>query len=225
MHPRVGARQVGKTTLINRLFGDTHQTFVFDPVQDLYGERADPQLFLRNSPAPLILDEIQYSVRIFDDQTRENLAEYMARPPLSLKIIRHEPFKSRVLFHTTYSEYFKQICEDVRCVGLHPLGAPSGKGIRRLRASIDPLVCPNANPIFRSSPLSRKPYCGLDEHFENHFYPAVPSRNLGKLRDAIGLPIPELIGVVASWREIFAIAKRREQEPDQVLVPINLEPA
>ena len=108
MHPRVGARQVGKTTLINRLFGDTHQTFVFDPVQDLYGERADPQLFLRNSPAPLILDEIQYSVRIFDDQTRENLAEYMARPPLSLKIIRHEPFKSRVLFHTTYSEYFQQ---------------------------------------------------------------------------------------------------------------------
>ena len=108
MHPRVGARQVGKTTLINRLFGDTHQTFVFDPVQDLYGERADPQLFLRNSPAPLILDEIQYGVRIFDDQTRENLAEYMARPPLSLKIIRHEPFKSRVLFHTTYSEYFQQ---------------------------------------------------------------------------------------------------------------------
>ena len=33
----------------------------------------------------------------------------MARQPLSLKKIRHEPFKSRVLFHTTYSEYFKQI--------------------------------------------------------------------------------------------------------------------
>jgi len=51
---------------------------------------------------------IDNSVRIFDDQTRENLAEYMARPPLSLKKIRHEPFKSRVLFHTTYSQYFKQ---------------------------------------------------------------------------------------------------------------------
>jgi len=51
---------------------------------------------------------IDNSVRIFDDQTRENLAEYMARPPLSLTKIRHEPFKSRVLFHTTYSEYFKQ---------------------------------------------------------------------------------------------------------------------
>ena len=36
---------------------------------------------------------IDNSVRIFDDQTRQNLAEYMARPPLSLKKIRHEPFK------------------------------------------------------------------------------------------------------------------------------------
>jgi hypothetical protein len=59
---------------------------------------------------------IDNSVRIFDDQTRENLAEYMARPPLSLKKIRHEPFKSRVLFHTTYSEYFKQICCEHRYV-------------------------------------------------------------------------------------------------------------
>ena len=68
-------------------------------------------------------------------------------------------------------------------------------------------------------------YGGLDEHIEHHIYPAVPSRNLGKLRDAMGLPIPERIGVVACWREILAIAKRQEQEPDQVLIPIDLEPA
>ncbi|MCG8346369.1 MAG: transposase [Chloroflexales bacterium] len=40
--------------------------------------------------------------------SRENLTEYIARPPISLKKIRYEPFKGRVLFHTTYSEYFKQ---------------------------------------------------------------------------------------------------------------------
>lgn len=55
-----GARQVGKSTLLQRLFGDTHRYFVFDPVQDLYGVREDPDLFLRNNPSPLILDEIQY---------------------------------------------------------------------------------------------------------------------------------------------------------------------
>lgn len=55
-----GARQVGKSTLIEHLLGERYRTFVFDPVQDLYGARADPDLFLRNNPPPLVLDEIQY---------------------------------------------------------------------------------------------------------------------------------------------------------------------
>lgn len=55
-----GARQVGKSTVIQELFGGQCRTFVFDPAQDLYGVRQDPDLFLRNNPPPLILDEIQY---------------------------------------------------------------------------------------------------------------------------------------------------------------------
>ena len=51
---------------------------------------------------------IDNSVRILDESAQENLAEYIARPPISLKKIRYEPFKGRVLFHTTYSEYFKE---------------------------------------------------------------------------------------------------------------------
>ena len=57
----VGARQVGKTTLLQHLFGASAKTFVFDPVQDQFGARHDPDLFLRNNPPPLILDEIQYA--------------------------------------------------------------------------------------------------------------------------------------------------------------------
>jgi hypothetical protein len=34
--------------------------FTFDPVQDSYGERRDPDLFLANHPPPIILDEVQY---------------------------------------------------------------------------------------------------------------------------------------------------------------------
>lgn len=56
----VGARQVGKSTVLNHLFATEIPAFVFDPVQDLYGARRDPDLFLRNHPPPLILDEIQY---------------------------------------------------------------------------------------------------------------------------------------------------------------------
>ncbi len=51
---------------------------------------------------------IDNSVRIVDRSSRESLAEYIARPPISLKKIHYEPFKGRVLFHTTYSEYFKE---------------------------------------------------------------------------------------------------------------------
>ena len=54
----VGARQVGKSSLLAHLFPKT-KTVVFDPVQDLYNVRKNPDLFLKNFPAPLILDEIQ----------------------------------------------------------------------------------------------------------------------------------------------------------------------
>jgi predicted AAA+ superfamily ATPase len=55
-----GARQVGKSTLLARLFPEVRR-FVFDPLQDLYGARRDPDLFLDQFPPPLILDEIQYA--------------------------------------------------------------------------------------------------------------------------------------------------------------------
>jgi hypothetical protein len=51
---------------------------------------------------------VDNSVRILDREAQINLAEYISRPPISLKKIRYEPFKGRVLFHTKYSEYFKE---------------------------------------------------------------------------------------------------------------------
>ena len=65
---------------------------------------------------------IDNSVRLTDVKSQESLAAYIARPPrmharavseandqrLSLKKIRQEPFKGKVLFHTKYSDYFKE---------------------------------------------------------------------------------------------------------------------
>ena len=51
---------------------------------------------------------IDSSVRLTDAKSQESLAEYISRPPLSLKKIRYEPFKRKVLFHTKYSDYFKE---------------------------------------------------------------------------------------------------------------------
>lgn len=58
-----GARQVGKTTLVRHLFPQFDYV-VFDPTIDLQNARREPDLFLRNHPAPLVLDEIQYAPEV-----------------------------------------------------------------------------------------------------------------------------------------------------------------
>jgi hypothetical protein len=55
-----GARQVGKTTLLRHVFPD-YDYAVFDPSLDLEDARGEPDLFLRNHPPPLVLDEVQYA--------------------------------------------------------------------------------------------------------------------------------------------------------------------
>jgi len=58
-----GARQVGKTTLLRHVFPD-YDYVVFDPSIDLENARSEPDLFLRNHPSPLVLDEIQYAAEL-----------------------------------------------------------------------------------------------------------------------------------------------------------------
>ena len=56
----VGARQTGKSSILRHLFPRlTHITF--DPYNDQYGAKADPDQFLKNFPSPIILDEVQYT--------------------------------------------------------------------------------------------------------------------------------------------------------------------
>lgn len=58
-----GARQVGKSTLLTNLF-PSYKSITLDPYRDVYGIKTDPDLFLENFKAPLILDEIQYSPEV-----------------------------------------------------------------------------------------------------------------------------------------------------------------
>ena len=58
-----GARQVGKTTLLNRLKEENEQiqyvTLDYPRLRSLAKE--DPELFLQQYQTPLIIDEIQYT--------------------------------------------------------------------------------------------------------------------------------------------------------------------
>ncbi len=58
-----GARQVGKSTLLQHVLADWDHV-VFDPVVDVAGAREDPELFLDNHPPPLVLDEIQFAPQL-----------------------------------------------------------------------------------------------------------------------------------------------------------------
>ncbi|MEK6749511.1 MAG: ATP-binding protein [Pseudomonadota bacterium] len=58
-----GARQVGKTTLLRHHFPNLDYV-VFDASLDREDARREPELFLKNHPPPVILDEIQYAPEV-----------------------------------------------------------------------------------------------------------------------------------------------------------------
>ena len=63
----IGARQVGKTTLLRHAFPD-FKIITFDPVLDIMQARSNPDLFLESIGSPVILDEVQYVPELFPEE-------------------------------------------------------------------------------------------------------------------------------------------------------------
>lgn len=88
-----GARQVGKTTLLKHVFPEIKHV-VFDPVQDLYGARSDPDQFLETFGTPLILDEVQYAPELLPaikrkaDQS-DSKGQYFLTGSQNLSVLRN----------------------------------------------------------------------------------------------------------------------------------------
>jgi hypothetical protein len=59
-----GARQVGKSTLLQHFFAGRAEFVTFDPIADVENARAEPELFFDSHRTPLVLDEIQYAPEI-----------------------------------------------------------------------------------------------------------------------------------------------------------------
>lgn len=88
-----GARQVGKSTLLQHVFPNVRQV-VFDPVQDLYGARNDPDQFLDTFGTPLILDEVQYAPELLPALKRrvdrsEEKGQYFLTGSQNLAVLRN----------------------------------------------------------------------------------------------------------------------------------------
>lgn len=59
-----GPRQSGKSTLLKKLFSDTHRYVSFDDPVTLERAVSDPRLFLESLGRPVILDEVQYAPQL-----------------------------------------------------------------------------------------------------------------------------------------------------------------
>ena len=62
-----GPRQVGKSTLVNRLFGDSFPVVTLDDVDDRTLAQQNPKVFLDSYGWPLIIDEIQKAPGLLDE--------------------------------------------------------------------------------------------------------------------------------------------------------------
>jgi uncharacterized protein len=59
-----GARQVGKSSLLKKLFPDYHYVTLDLPSVAAQAQ-FEPELFLKNNPPPVIIDEVQYAPELF----------------------------------------------------------------------------------------------------------------------------------------------------------------
>ena len=66
----MGARQVGKSTLLETTFPKAKR-IVFDPFTDVQGAKSDPDLFLKTQKTPLFFDEIQYAPELISALKRK----------------------------------------------------------------------------------------------------------------------------------------------------------
>jgi len=63
-------------------------------------------------------------------------------------------------------------------------------------------------------------YWNMQYHVEHHMYPAIPFYNLPALRQAIEHDLPRAPhGLLATWREIFPILKKQNEDPNFFFTP------
>jgi len=73
-----GPRQVGKTTTLKHMFGETYQYVTLDDINEKAIANNDPKLFFRSHAFPIIIDEVQLSPNIFSEIKRlvDQMDEY-----------------------------------------------------------------------------------------------------------------------------------------------------
>ncbi len=65
-----GPRQVGKTTLLQHVLGDSYTYITLDDITLLEVAQTDPKIFFLNNPGKVAIDEVQYAPELFREIKR-----------------------------------------------------------------------------------------------------------------------------------------------------------
>ena len=60
-----GPRQVGKTTMLRKLMGESRHYVTLDDLEARRLAKSDPALFLQMYDTPILIDEVQYAPELF----------------------------------------------------------------------------------------------------------------------------------------------------------------
>lgn len=74
----------------------------------------------------------------------------------------------------------------------------------------------------RVSPFTHLIFGGLDDHVDHHIFPGVPSKNLPRLHKILKKDLAPHGNVIQCWKEMFAIAKAKDKNPDHEYVPVDI---
>lgn len=215
-----GAKQVGKTTLLNHLITTSKEKINYVTLDNILLRKKaieDPELFLRTYETPLIIDEFQYApellsyIKIKVDKARQN-----------------EMFGDGKLVGTMFYLTGSQIFQTMENVSESLTGRISildlyGYSTRELNNSIEDMFIPNIEVLKKKEKLKSLSTLNIFERIINGSYPEVNSLS-GRdreefydtyIRTYIERDIRQLINIKDEnkfIRFISAIAARTSQE-------------
>lgn len=84
-----GPRQVGKTTMLQKLMEGTDRSYVsLDDLNERSIAKTDPELFLQLHKPPVLIDEVQYAPELFT-YIKMNVDKNMSREHSGLPDLRY----------------------------------------------------------------------------------------------------------------------------------------
>ena len=124
-----GPRQSGKTTLFKHLFGKTHTYVSLDNPNIRLMAIDDPELFLKNYPPPVIIDEIQYApglfsfIKIMIDENRDAHGQFLLTGSQSFPLMQNvtDSLAGRIAVFTLLSFSLRERFRAGETLGLSPI--------------------------------------------------------------------------------------------------------